>query len=117
MTERIEDIIKKEGFEIIGQAAIEKGFSFHEKAIFCIKNGILKVYSIETLKKEQVNSLIKSWTIEELEKKAEEMKIRTGQPMFLEDGIYYDDIFLFDVKNGVAQFYMTQKKDLQKKKN
>lgn len=111
MTERLSKLMEKEeDFEVIERATIEKGFSFHDKAIFIINNGILKVLSIETLTKDQVNELTKCWTIEELEKKADEMDVRTGQPIVLENGTYYDDIFVFDVENGVAKLHTVQKK-------
>lgn len=106
----IEELIReaeRSGFNIEARVAkINEGFSYHERAIFSIQNGVLKIYTIEALTKGQKEWIAKCRTTEELEKMMRNLGIRTGQPLYLMDSVYVDDYYLFNIENGSVELYM-----------
>ena len=73
---RLIEETKEAGFKIEARVAkINEGFSFHEKAIFCICSGRLKVYSIEPLKEKQKEAIAKCNTTKELEETIKKLEI------------------------------------------
>lgn len=64
------------------------------------------MYSVETLTEEQEEKIASCNTTSELEDTIKKFNIRTGQPMWIVDGLYIDDCFLFNIKNKSVEVYM-----------